>query len=180
MFVPAYIIFISSPSDVIEERVLVDDVFKDINHIWSDTFNISFRSKKWEDDVFSRISNKNPNEIILEEIGDCDIYLGIMWKRFGTSNGDYDSGTEQEFRFVLNNFKKYNKPLIKFYFCKKRIEPDDLDIEQLKLVKNFEKELKNLGIVKNYESSEEFKYILFKELSKYLMDEIKNMRNKNG
>lgn len=167
-------IFISSPSDVIEERSLVDDVIKDINHIWSDTFNVSFRSKKWEDDVFSRISNKNPNEIIIEEIGDCDIYLGIMWKKFGTPSGDYDSGTEQEFRFVQDNFKKYKKPLIKFYFCKKWIEPDDLDIEQWKLVKNFENELKNIGIVKSYWSTEEFKYILFKELSQYLKDEIKN------
>lgn len=136
-----------------------------------DSLNIMFRSKKWENDVYSKVQNKNPNDIIIEEIADYDIYLGIMWKYFGTPTDEYKSGTEQEFRVALKNYEAIGTPSIKFYFSKRKFETDDVDIEQLSNVKKFEEELKTKGVLKYYDSLEKFRYMIFKELSECLKDE---------
>lgn len=141
-----------------------------------DSLKIMFRPKKWENDVYAKIQNKNPNDIILEDIGDYDIYLGIMWKNFGTPTGKYKSGTEQEFRIALENYENTGKPIIKFYFSKIKFEIDEIEVGQLNNVKEFEDELKTKGILKYYNTLEEFRYMIFKELSECLKDEYEKLK----
>lgn len=168
-------VFISSPSDVYEEREILDEVIRDLNNIWMDTLGIMLKSKRWETNVDSKITNQNPNNIILEEIGEYDIYIGIMWNRFGVPANGYESGTEQEFRIALNQFNENKKPLIKFYFSKRKFTLDTIEetVQYGKVIK-FKEEIKNIGIIKNYETIEEFKYILFLELSNCIKNKFMN------
>ena len=162
-------------SDVFEEREILDGVIKDLNNIWMDTLGVMLKVKKWESHVSSKITNQNLNDIIIDEMDDYDIYIGIMWKEYGTPTNGYKSGTEQEFRVALDNFEKNGKPLIKFYFSKREFTSDFGNVEQYVNIKNFKNELKEKGIIKYYKSIEEFKYILFMELSSCIKDEfIKN------
>ena len=66
---------------------------------------------------------------------DYDLFIGIIWKKFGTSTNNYGSGTEQEFNGAFTKFK--NDPIssqILFYF--KIAPPTTLsDIEHLELYK---------------------------------------------
>lgn len=165
-------VFISSPSDVYEEREALDEVIRDINNIWRDTLDIMLESKKWEINIPSKITNQNPNDIIINEIGKYDLYIGIMWSRFGSPTNGYESGTEQEFKIALNQFNENKNPLIKFYFSKRKftIETEN-EVDQISKVKRFENEIKNIGIIKYYKTIDEFKYILFRELSNYIKDE---------
>lgn len=68
-------VFVSSPLDVYEEREILDIVIRDINNIWIDALGIMLKTKKWETNVPSKITNQNPNDIIIEEIGKYDIYI---------------------------------------------------------------------------------------------------------
>lgn len=45
------------------------------------------------------------------------------------------------------------------------------EIEQFRQVKNFENEIKNMGIIKYYQSIEEFRYMLFMKLSICIKEE---------
>lgn len=165
-------VFVSSLSDVYEEREILDGVVRDINNTWMDALGIMLKTKKWETNVPSKITNQDPTDIIIEEIGEYDIHIGIMWSRFGSPTNEYESGTEQEFRTALNYYKEYKKPLIKFYFSKRefRLETQE-EIDQFRQVKNFENEIKNMGIIKYYQSIEEFRYMLFMELSICIKEE---------
>ena len=42
-----------------------------------------------------------PEVLINDQIGKYDIFLGVMWRRFGTPTGVAESGTEEEFRRAL-------------------------------------------------------------------------------
>jgi hypothetical protein len=42
-----------------------------------------------------------PEQLILDQIGQYDLFVGIMWRRFGTPTGVAGSGTEQEFDHAL-------------------------------------------------------------------------------
>lgn len=170
-------VFVSSPSDVYEEREMLEIVIRDINNIWMDTLGIMLKIKKWETNVPSKITNQNPNDIIIEEIGKYDIYIGIMWNRFGSPTNEYESGTEQEFRIALDHYRKNKHPLIKFYFSKRefRLETKE-EINQYAQVKDFEDEIRNIGVIKHYQTIEEFKYILFMELSNCIKEEFVNTK----
>ena len=50
-------------------------------------------------------------EVIDENIGDYDLFIGILWKRFGTPTKTHESGTQQEFENALKNGKE-----VMFYF----------------------------------------------------------------
>ena len=146
-------VFVSSPSDVYEERDIFDGVVRDLNNTWMDALGIMLKTKKWETNVPAKITNQDQTDIIIEEIGEYDIHIGIMWSRFGSPTNEYESGTEQEFRTALNYYKEYKKPLIKFYFSKRefRLETQE-EIEQFSQVKNIENEIKNIGIIKHYQT----------------------------
>lgn len=113
--ITTYKVFLASPGDVMAEREQVFKVIEDINDI------ISVKEKPcildirvWEHHTYPDIGV--PEEVILKQIPieECDIFVGIFWKRFGTPTGvnrpddgrPYLSGTEQEIYEAINARKK--------------------------------------------------------------------------
>lgn len=165
-----YRCFIASPSDTSEERQVCDKIFSEINSTIGEKFDFRIESRKWEDDVFPNF-DIDSQAVINKQIGkDYDIFIGIMWKRFGTPTQRADSGTEEEF---LNAYKAWgmNKELnIMFYFNKTSIDPDELDIEQFSKVKEFKKRVTDLGgLYHEYKGIEEFEKDLKKHIQKVLL-----------
>jgi hypothetical protein len=77
-------VFVASPSDVIEERQLLEEVVKELNLTWSKNLGIRLELVKWETHAFPGIGD-DPQAVINTEIGDdYDIFIGIMWTRFGS------------------------------------------------------------------------------------------------
>ena len=57
-------------------------------------------------------------------IDDCDILIGIFWKRFGTPiKEDGKTGTEHEFYNAYEAWKKNGRPQIMLYFNQKEYFP---------------------------------------------------------
>ena len=143
-------VFVSSPGDVREERELLDEVVRRINDIDGQERSLRLETWKWEQNSVPTIGPP-PQAGIDAQTPDYDIYLGIMWTRFGTPTEGYGSGTEQEFEDALAKWKQLGRPWMLFYFNEAsppKLSPDQR--EQWAMVGKFQERLQKLGIVGTY------------------------------
>ena len=119
-------VFIGAPSDVNPEREIIKKVINNMNNYYQGTEFSKFDLIEVKKDVRSDIgSGLEAQEVIDENIGDYDLFIGILWKRFGTPTKTHESGTQQEFENALKNGKK-----IMFYFSNVQVAPNEIDTEQ--------------------------------------------------
>ena len=116
-------VFLASPGDLQDERRLIRDVVAEFNDSWSDALGYHVELLGWEDTV-SRLGR--PQDLINEDVDRCDLFIGMIWKKWGTppshENG-FTSGFEEEFERSLARRKKSKSPEISLFF--KRI-PDEI------------------------------------------------------
>ena len=123
-------IFLGSPGDVTAEREMAYRVIQDIQNIldiikdyYSQVSVPPLRAIGWEQ-VPPGVGL--PNDIILDRfrIEESDIFVFILWKRFGSPPGTrrksgsrYSSGTQEEFEraYLCNRQNASGKPLIMVY-----------------------------------------------------------------
>jgi tetratricopeptide (TPR) repeat protein len=161
-------IFIASPSDVRKEREKVHEIAQKINESVAGPLDFHLEVVGWEQ-VIPDLGDR-PQEIINQQIGPYDIFIGIMWKRFGTPSGKADSGTEEELDITMECKEKCGKPRIMFYFNQ---EPYTLqnegEIEQVGKVIKFRDKLREKGLVWDYKGCDNFAEIIDIQLSKLIV-----------
>ena len=130
-------VFLASPGDLSDERRAVRSVVSEFNDSWADELGYQIQLLGWEDTVagFGR-----PQHIINEEVDRCDLFLGMMWKRWGTPpdrEGRYASGFHEEFDRSVVRRTETGSPEISLFF--KTISDDLKDDpgEDLKKVLQF-------------------------------------------
>ncbi|QKE63232.1 DUF4062 domain-containing protein [Aquipseudomonas campi] len=117
-------IFLGSPGDLGTERLKVRDIVTELNALLSSRLSIQIELVGWEDTTprYGR-----PQEIINQDLKRCDVFIGLIWKRWGTptGNGDgYSSGFEEEFTLSLQSKRESDKPQISLFF--KEVDSDNL------------------------------------------------------
>ncbi|MBL8150027.1 MAG: DUF4062 domain-containing protein [Blastocatellia bacterium] len=168
-------VFVASPGDVKEERNLLEKVVQEINLLWRDQLGITLELVKWETHVIPAIS-VDAQAAINEQIrDDYDIFVGILWTRFGTPTGRATSGTEEEFNRAYAKWKANpNDVRVMMYFKGAPISPDQIDPEQLARVHTFRKSLREKGVFDYmYTSLDEFRELLRVHLSHQIQNWIK-------
>ena len=149
-------IFVSSPSDVADERKVLDEVIARINQSDGQARKARLEAWKWETHVVPQIGPK-PQPVIDKQMPvHYDVYLGIMKHRFGTPTGGCGSGTEKEFNDALERWGKVGSPWILFYFDKTKVDHyqmDDKEFDQLNRVRQFRKKLEGMGLHAAYEGA---------------------------
>ena len=164
--------FVSSPSDVSEERAMLEDIIRELNLTWSKLLGLRIELVKWETHVTPGIGT-DVQQVINSQIGDdYDIFIGIMWTRFGTKTGRFGSGTEEEFERAYVRHQKDSKSVeIMFYFKDAGVQPSQVDIDQLSRVLIFKKKLGPKGaLYGSYTSREEFAQHLRLHLSRIVQN----------
>jgi hypothetical protein len=145
--VKIYNCLVSSPSDVSKEREICDDVFKRINQNFGKNFGFRVEALKWEN-IRSGFSSE-PQAVINEQLiqnKKINLFIGIMWHRFGTPTTKYSSGTEEEFYAVYELYEKFkNDVSLWIYFNEEKLSFSQIDTEQLNKVKDFKKIISELG-----------------------------------
>ncbi|MBF8277704.1 MAG: putative signal transduction protein with Nacht domain [Candidatus Brocadiaceae bacterium] len=107
-------VFIASPGDVTEERNIVRSVCEGLNKsALLKPYNLLLQATGWED-AFP--SPGRPQEIINRLVKECDLFICIFHKRFGSPTGKEASGTLEEFLLAYDDWKTLQKPHIMFYF----------------------------------------------------------------
>lgn len=162
-----YKIFIGSPSDVQEEREIIEDIINEMNDLYEYLNVPKLKLISLKTDVRSKIGNIEGQSVIDKQIeGKYNVFIGILWKKFGTKTENYDSGTEQEFYNAYSKYEKNPKSMeIMFYFCEKDPKYSEIDGEQFALVQKFRRKLEdNKGLYKTYSTLEEFKMTIKNDL----------------
>src|SRR6266516_1373141 len=124
--------FVASATDVSEERAILEDVIREFNITWSENFRVRIELLKWETHTYPS-AGEYAQGVINRQIGEhYDLFIGIMWHRFGTSTQEFGSGTEEEFRRAWTRFREQPTSLdIMFYFKDAPVSPSQLDLEQM-------------------------------------------------
>ncbi len=165
-------LFLSSPGDVAAERDRVRSVVARLNRQWGDVYDIDMEIIDWRTHVAPCAGR--PQEVINEQIGDYDIFLGMMWKRFGTPTGVADSGTEEEFNIAYQNWVEFQKPRILFYFSKAEYSPKDrAELKQWDRVLEFKEKLQKMALVWEDETTDKFAEDLYDHLVLILKERFK-------
>lgn len=162
--VTKYKIFIASPSDLKDDRQSIDEVIKELNLTYGYQNNLTIEVVKWETHSAPGVSKSHVQEIINKDIGnDYDLFIGLMWLKFGTPTNLAGSGTEEEFLKAYQRFE--NKPesiQILFYF--KNALPQslqDINPDELNKVNNFKNKIGDEGVLYwNYNIIEELQGFL--------------------
>lgn len=162
-------IFLASPTDLEEERKIVKDVVDRVNTIIGRKVDCHLELYGWEDTspCFSR-----PQDRINNDVDACDLFLGMLWQRWGEPTGKFSSGFEEEFRRVCERRKKTNSPEIWLFF--KSVEEDRLKDpgEQLSKVIKFKKEQeeKKELLFKEFKNPLDWERLIYDYLSGHLLD----------
>jgi Domain of unknown function (DUF4062) len=160
-------IFVSSPSDLAEERQLLEELVRELNATWSRELGLRFELVRWETDVLPGAASE-PQEVIEAAIGDdYDAFVGLLWKRFGTPTRGYASGTAQEFERALERSRVDPSLRLMFYFNESPMSPSDVDLDGLAKIRAFRDRLGERGVLWfPFKERSEFMQLLRLHLSK--------------
>ncbi len=166
--VTVYKCFIASPGDTANEREVCDSVFQEINNTQGQQFNFRIESKKWENDARPSFGESAQDVINKQLVNNFQLFIGIMFTRFGIPTKVAESGTEEEFNLAYEN--KDNVEIM-FYFNDEKISPDDIDTDQLSKVNAFKSKLSDKGgLYSKYIGITDFENKLRKHLQNYFME----------
>ena len=139
-------VFVASPSDVSDERLILDSVISELNRTWASSLGLTFEVLKWE--THSRPGfDVDPQAVINSQISDdYDVFIGILWSRLGTPTTRAPSGTVEEFQRAYSRFKTTGlTPEIMLYFKDAPLSPSKIDATQLAALQVFRSSLSGKG-----------------------------------
>ena len=164
-------VLIASPGDVNEERDIILKVIDELNLIWSKNKNLRITPLCWEKNSYPDIGD-DPQDVINKQFqDDYDIFIGVLWSRFGTPTGRANSGTEEEFdRAYAKYLRNPSSIKIMLYLKESSISFSEIDPDQISLIKNFKNKVKKNHLIFEFTQPEEFRNLLHRHLSKHLID----------
>ncbi len=172
-------IFAASPSDVTNERAKLETVVDSLKPM-ADYLGLTLEVVDWRAVVPDA---GRPQQIIFDQLKPTswDIFIGILWHRFGTPPGakdktgkDYLSGTEEEFKTAYELWKQHGKPRMVLYRCTRAL-PFDVDPDQLRNVRAFFKLIEDVKgdystLYQTFDTTESFEKLVLNNLQKLLVE----------
>jgi hypothetical protein len=145
-------ILVSSPSDLSDERKFIQEhVEQHINRLVGKFTTIRFSVSLWETDSQTSIST-SPQKVIDNTMPEYDIYLGILWLKFGTPTDGAPSGTVYEYERALQRIAEEKTHDIMFLFKEDNPSLGTFDAHEYTKVQDFKNRLTNDGVLyKTYE-----------------------------
>lgn len=102
---------------------------------------------RWETHVRPDVG-ADAQAVINRQIRTYDIFVGIMWRRFGLPTKRAESGTVEEFDRALNLYKRYGRPKILFYFRTEPFYPaTTAEVKQFAKILTFKRRLESSGVL---------------------------------
>lgn len=152
-------VMIASPGDVTDERNVIRAVLHDWNDVNAQASSVMLAAVGWDTHASPELGTR-PQELINQRVlKDCDLLIGVFWTRLGTPTGKAASGTVEE----IKEHVAAGKPAM-IYFSAKPVAPDSVDVDQYAQVKSVKEDWMSQGLVETYDSAEEFRSKLSKQL----------------
>jgi HEAT repeat protein len=170
-------VVIASPNDVAAERDALPAVFDELNQGIAAERGLLLVLQRYETDAHPGLHEEGPQGLIdpILNIEDCDILIGIFWKRFGTPTRDAQSGTEHEISLALNAWQRNGRPQVMLYFNREEYYPKSLEeIDQSRRVMEFEQGLPKQALQGSYKGLTQFKDVVRVHLSNLIRNMFKS------
>ncbi|MDN4626571.1 DUF4062 domain-containing protein [Erwinia sp. PsM31] len=172
-------VFIASPGDVNTERGIARDLVDEINSLHAEYTGYQIDLVGWEETVGSL---GRPQEIINKDLARCELFIGILWKRWGTppdNGGAYTSGFEEEFSLSIDRYTREGKPQMSMLF--KAVDEELLRDPgtDLKKVIDFSGKLisEKKILFEKFTNEKDFERKLRRRLVTYIYDLVDNTKN---
>lgn len=160
-------IFIASPGDLNNERNIFKDVLAEVNLIKANPLGYHLSPLGWEDTLPGK---GRPQGLINKDLSESDLFLMLLWKRWGSPTGLYSSGTEEEFNVASSLNESSGLPEIWIFFKKEGWSDGNPITDDMNKIISFKNKISSLNFFlwKEYsitaEWEKQFRYYLCKWL----------------
>ena len=160
-------IFIASPGDVKLEREKAREEIIGLQPV-AQKLGYMLEAVGWETHATPGMGRSQ--ELLNKLVRECDLFIGILWRKFGLPTGEAESGTLEEFNLARERYAKEHTPEIMLYF--REVHPDFLSDPgpQLQKVLDFKQQIEegHLALYQNYRDPEHLAHLLRQHLTEYL------------
>lgn len=172
-------LFVASPSDVAEERERLQSAIEELNATWSRQIGARIELVRWETHAYPGVG-ADPQDVINREIpADFDIFIGIMWYRFGKPTGRAGSGTLEEFQLAKARYDRDPSSVhIMMYFkdAPAPMAPSEIDVDQIRALSECRSSLGDAGVLfTTFKTSDEFEKLARIHLSRHMQAQFKGI-----
>jgi NACHT domain len=167
---------VASPSDVQPERDALSGVVDELNRGIARERGLRLDLVRWETDAYPGFHLEGPQGLIdaILRIEDCDIFIGIFWKHFGTPVSDAGSGTEHEFQRAYETWLQQRRPQIMMYFNQRAYTPKTkAEAEQWAHVLAFQESFPKEGLWWSYRGKTQFEKLVRRHLTQFVLRELR-------
>jgi hypothetical protein len=137
----------------------------------------------WDTDAYPGFHPEGPQGLIdaCLAIEDCDVFIGVFWKRFGTPVPDAGSGTEHEIRKARAAWREKERPQIMVYFNEAPYFPQSSEEAKQQLrVLEFRETFPKEGLWWPYSGADDFERKLRGHLTGFLQHRFPIGRHKTS
>jgi len=159
-------VMIASPSDVEEERKIVQETLWEWNTINAEDRGQVLIPVSWETHSAPSMEGRPQAVINRQVLSDCDLLIAVFWTRLGTPTEHAPSGTVEE----IQRHRDARKPVM-IYFSDQAIEPSKIDSTQYGELMKFRHECEKTGLIGTFKTSAEFRDMFPRQLSRTIVDE---------
>jgi hypothetical protein len=170
-----YDIFLSSPGDVSAERNIVEKVVDELNRPLTNESAFALNLMRWETEALSGRGTDAQDVVNRTMFLRYDLYIGVLWSRFGTPTDRAGSGTEEEFNRALARYDEGDPSIELTFFYRKDKLPANVDPAELEKVLAFRRRLSSSArmLVIEYKNTRDFREQLYRHLRDYTAKALK-------
>ncbi len=133
------VVFLASPSDVTEDREAVRRAARAVNDSVARPFGLRLHVEGWEE---VQPGLGRPQHLINPLVDECDVFVGLLNRWWGTPTGEFTSGFEEEFDRIVGRQREPRPPVVGLFF--RSLSADDVRDpgEGLKKVLDFQRRVR--------------------------------------
>ncbi|HEX6185658.1 MAG TPA: HEAT repeat domain-containing protein [Pyrinomonadaceae bacterium] len=164
-------VVVASPGDVRAERDLLPGVLEELNRSVAAERGLLLELRRWETDAYPGFHLEGPQGLIdpILKVEECDILIGIFWKRFGTPTAEARSGTEHEIMRACAAWEERGRPQVMVYFNQKAYAPRSKEeTDQWGQVLDFKGRFPEKGLWWSYKSRPLFEKLVRNHLGNFI------------
>lgn len=162
-------LFLASPGGLESEREAAPALVRRLNTGVGRTLGYQLDLVLWEEAPprFGR-----PQDVLNSDVDDCVIFVGLVYRRWGTPTGSHASGFEEEYMRALDRRRTSGSPEIMLFFKKVSDESLADPGTQLQAVVNFRRaqEQDNELLFNEFETSEQWHDRFYDALASLLVE----------
>jgi hypothetical protein len=161
-----FVAFVASPGDLPREREALRRAAQSVNDTIGRRFGLSIVIEGWEQ---VQPAAGRPQALINPRVDDCDIFIGLLNRRWGTPTGAYSSGFEEEYERALGRTDE-DQPDVALFFRELSAEEKADPGAQLQQVLAFQERVREerVALYRTFRNVDEFELQLVLYLSDYV------------